>query len=447
MALVFIFGVIAAAIFFYFEVNETSEDIGERWLQGQAHDLLAGLRLERERDVIITPPPDWAAVYGQVGSGFSFTLYDANGVPVAVSENLADPLPFLAVPEAEIFGETWFSGVGAGQRATLAARAPEGYILVVGRDRPDLEMLAESFLVEESLEQFVIFVPFLLGSLLLIWLVSGWSLRPLSHASKDAAAIGPANLSARIETHRLPAEVRPLVDAVNGALERLAHAYLAERRLTANAAHELRTPLAVLSLRLQRARGGAVDWPEIEKDVARLTRIVAQLMDLARKDSSARTSNLSDTKVNLARVLREAAAQVLPLAEDADRSLDVDAFEAVEILGHGDDLRDMIVNLLYNALVHGMGDISLTLRIESCDGVRQAVIEVEDDGPGLPDDFKGVAFDRFRKGQSSSAGAGLGLSIVRQVARNHGGDAAFPPGPGSRVRVTLPLMKVAGDSA
>src|SRR3546814_18082385 len=87
----------------------------------------------------------------------------------------------------------------------------------------------------------------------------------------------------RLTADGLPGEIRPLVDAVNGALDRLADAYAAERRLTADAAHELRTPLAVLSLRLQRARlDGAIDWPAIEREMARMGRLVGQTLALAR---------------------------------------------------------------------------------------------------------------------------------------------------------------------
>jgi len=308
-------------------------------------------------------------------------------------------------------------------------------------------MLVESLLLEESFEQFIVFVPFLIGSLLLIWLVSGWSLRPLSFASKEAATIGPANLTARIRTDRLPAEVRPLVEAVNDGLERLGRAYLAERRLTADAAHELRTPLAVLSLRLQRARDGAVDWAGIENDLASLKRIIGQLMDLARKESAAHSLEMAETRINLARIAREAAAQLLPLAEQAGRTLELVAPKRLEIVGHADDLRDMLINLLDNALEHGEGTITLSLRLDGNGTGAQAIIEVRDEGPGPPAALKEAAFDRFHKGSASTRGAGLGLAIVRQVARNHGGDAGFLPGAGGRVRVSLPLKDVTNGAS
>ena len=175
----------------------------------------------------------------------------------------------------------------------------------------------------------------------LVWLIGGWSLRPLARASRQAAAIGPANPTGRLYTNELPREIRPLVKAVNGALERLDqayaaqrqlverldHAYAAQRQLTADAAHELRTPLAVLSLRLQQAKlDAAADWPAMERDLAQMSRLVGQLLELARVEDPARLGDSAGLgPVNLARLAREAAAMVLPLAEERERPLEVEA--------------------------------------------------------------------------------------------------------------------------
>jgi two-component system sensor histidine kinase QseC len=273
----------------------------------------------------------------------------------------------------------------------------------------------------------------------LIWLVSIWSLRPLSRASEEAALAGPEHPGVRISAHRLPTEIRPLVAAVNGALDRLEAAFEAERRFTANAAHELRTPLSILSLRLQQARReGAPDWDAVERDVGQMTRLVAQLLDLARKEQVAhRPDDAEFQPVNLSRIAREAAATILPLAEAAGRPLRVDLPQALPVRGRPDDLRDMIVNLLENAIIHGAGGITLTGGLAG-GAPAQALLEVADEGQGVPDALREMLFERFRKAVPGSSGTGLGLAIVREVARAHGGHAAFQPGPTTRVRITLP---------
>ncbi len=272
----------------------------------------------------------------------------------------------------------------------------------------------------------------------LIWVVSAWSLAPLSRASREAREAGPGHPGARISSAHLPTEIRPLVDAVNGALERLEAAFAAERQFTAHAAHELRTPLAVLTLRLQRARteGNALDWPGVERDLDQMTRLVGQLLDLARKQAGHGGQDMRP--VNLSRVAREAAGAILPLAEAAGRELIVELPEAMSVRGRDGDLRDMVTNVLENALVHGQGAIRLSGSVQA----GLAAIRVADEGVGVPEALHAVLFERFRKAQSGSPGTGLGLAIVREVARSHGGGAAFEPGPRCVLRVEVPLAEV-----
>jgi two-component system sensor histidine kinase QseC len=299
-----------------------------------------------------------------------------------------------------------------------------------------------SDLIREPYQDVSVLLPFSLGAIALIWLVSGWSLRHLAAASREAAVVGPSNPGARISTERLPWELRPLVDAVNEALDRLAEAYAAERRFVANAAHELRTPLAVLSLRLQRAKlDDAPDWSAIEQDLAQVNRLAGQLLDLARKEHARQAATTADGSVaNLSRIAREAAAAVVPLAEEAGRALEVELPASLQVRGRPDDLRDMVRNLLDNALVHGRGTVRLAGQVEVAHhGERQAWITVSDEGPGVPPELGEAAFDRFRKGSPASMGHGLGLAIVREVVHGHGGSVDFLPGPGCQVRVVLPV--------
>jgi two-component system sensor histidine kinase QseC len=292
-------------------------------------------------------------------------------------------------------------------------------------------------MLEEAIEILLLALPFLIVSVL-AWFIIGWSVAPISKASREAELVGPADPAARISDRGLPLEIQPLVGAVNGALDRLAGAYEAERRLTTDAAHELRTPLAVLSLRLQRARlDRRLDWPAIERDLAQMNRLVGQIVDLARKEAPGRAHRIDEQgQVNLARVAREVAATMLPLIEQAGRSIEVDAPAPVTVRGHAGDLYDMLRNLVDNALVHGRGVIRVRVAAGTPEG-SPAVVEVSDEGPGLPEALKTSLFGRFRKGIATTSGAGLGLAIVRQVARAHGGEARFQPGDRCVVRVSL----------
>lgn len=292
--------------------------------------------------------------------------------------------------------------------------------------------------VDEPYQDTLVLAGFTLPALILIWAVVGWSLRPLSRASEEAARIGPGHIDARLPRAGVPADILPLVDAVNGALDRMAGAFAAERRFTENAAHELRTPLAVLSLRLQRARdsGTPPDWPAIDADMAQLTRLVGQMMDLARKEHAGRAPPLA--LADPARLAREAAAQILPLAEARGRALDLRACPVPGIAVAADDVRDALVNLLENAVLHGAGAITLTVSAE--DGGVAFI--VADTGAGPPAALRHALFDRFAR-HGAAPGSGLGLAIVREVARTHGGRVGFLPGPACRVSLWLPRGQAA----
>ncbi len=274
--------------------------------------------------------------------------------------------------------------------------------------------------------------------LALIGLVTGWSLRPVLRASEEAAAVGPRHPHARIGTANLPSELSPLVEAVNQALDRLTLAYEAERRFTADAAHELRTPLAVLSLRLQRARSqpDGIEWLAIDADLAAMRRLIEGLLDLARKEAGRPLS----TNLNLPRIVREAAAHVEPLVRQAGRGLLVELPDQLEVPGNADDLRDVVRNLVENALAHGQGLIRIRLERQS----GQAVLDVSDEGPGIAKDVQETLFERFRKGAQSTSGSGLGLSIARAVIQAHGGHIKFEEASTCTIRMVLPQSIEAG---
>jgi len=440
MSLTFLLGLGGAMVYYYFEALAVGTHLDERTLQAQARELIEVLDVTEPGKIMTALPETLAKLYTGSDATSFYSLYDKAGKPVARSPNLTIDLPRIEAPSTGKIGHMSFINAEPGHIAALSVLVPDGYTLVVGRSRPDEDALAFT-LIEEGLEGlFIVLVPFVLISLLIIWLITEWSLRPVARASEQARTIGPGNATGRIATEWLPTEIRPLADAANGAVERLAMAYAVEKRLTADAAHELRTPLAVLNLRLQQAKmKNVVDWPTVEREIATLNKLVNQLLDLARKESAEHDRDAANMAlVNLSRLVREAAATVLPLAEQAGRTIEIDTPEGARVRGQPDDLRDMIRNLIENALFHGSGRVKVSIR-PVAEPAHGFAIEIEDEGVAVLDD---ALFTRFRKGNSSSQGTGLGLAIVRQVARNHGGEAAFVLGEAhTRIRVYLPTRQ------
>ena len=439
MMAVFALGLGAAVLSYRTEVHKITSDLRTRTLENQARELLEAVRVGGNGSLEVAPPADWQQVYSSPKRQFVYTVFDAAHRPLAWSANLDAPLPYIPVDSRGRLGPVELIGAGRARRAIVAARGPEGATILVARSDMDRDELVDS-LFEEGSEQLTVIAPFALLALALIWLISWWSLRPIARASREAARVGPRRPDMRISAGGLPQEIQPLVEAVNGALDRLSRAYATERRLTADAAHELRTPLAVLNLRLQRARlTGNTDWSAVERELAQMGRLVDQLLDLARKESLARERRTEELPVvNLSRVVREAAATVLPLMEATGRELIIDVPDTVQVRGNSDDLRDMVRNLLENAAVHGRGKV--TARIEaSAKSSDLVVIEVADEGAGVPAGQEESIFQRFRRLNVDTPGSGLGLAIVRHVARSHGGDAQFLPGVGCVV-VRLPAI-------
>jgi two-component system sensor histidine kinase QseC len=287
---------------------------------------------------------------------------------------------------------------------------------------------------DEPYQDALVLALFTIPALILVWLISSWSLSPLARISQQASDVGPRNPTARLSPTGLPAEIVPLVDAVNGALDRMTEAFETERRFTENAAHELRTPLAILTLRLQRARQtNEPDWPAIDRDLVHLTRLVTQMLDLARKQSARQNPSTPLPEINLARIAREACADIIPLVEAQHREIAITLPENLPFQADPDNFRDAIRNLLENAAIHGAGTITLESQTEP----SHLTLRITDEGPGPSPAESATAFNRFTK-SPRSPGTGLGLAIVREVIHAHQGTVAFVPNHTCCVEIRIP---------
>jgi two-component system sensor histidine kinase TctE len=420
LALLLVWALGAMAVLAFLDVQAASpgEVLEDASLATQARALSHGLRFDAAgRLSSVNPPARWREAY-RAPRGAFFTLYDPGGTAVARSPNLTAPLPLSPLAAGQGFSPLRL--VGPKQWLAITARAPGGYVLIAARANPG----AADQGLWDQLADFApaaIFVAIALIGLVVAWLVAAWSLRPLDRAAREAAAIGPERLAARLTTEGLPEEVRPLAEAVNQGLDRVAAAYAGEKRFTAEAAHALRTPLAVLDLRLQRAeQGGRIDWPAVRGDLAELSRLIAGLLALARADRA--EVFRTPTQVNLSRLAREAAAAFAPRLDADGRAIEVAAPEALIVLqGDAGELREMLFALIDNALTHGAGRVLVELhRLAGL-----VALSVSDQGAGVPAAAWESVFERFHKQDAVSPGAGLGLAIVRQIARGHGGEARF----------------------
>jgi len=282
-----------------------------------------------------------------------------------------------------------------------------------------------------------ILAPLLLLAVLaapLLWWIVGRALQPLADLGGQLAQRRPAALEP-LPLAGLPAELQPMVAALNDLLQRLQAAFEQQRALAADAAHALRTPLAAVTLQVQlaqraaegEARTGALQ--RLEAGVKRASHLVAQLLALARLDPDA--ARAPAAALDLAQLTREVADELAPLSSGADKTLQLELPPAAATLGHDSALKMALTNLLDNALRHTPPGGTVTLALIEDDGHWK--LAVSDTGPGLPADERERVFDRFYRGRDAKApGSGLGLAIVGDVARLHGGTTFIDDGPGGR---------------
>jgi len=277
----------------------------------------------------------------------------------------------------------------------------------------------------------------------LIWLLVGHGLAPVARLARTIASRSATSL-APLSADRLPEEVAPLVASLNGLLARLENSFGLQRRFAADAAHELRTPLTALGLQIQlleRAKNDAEHASAVARlreGVKRATRLVEQLLVMARLEPDA--ADQPADRVELGALANSVAHDFEPLAESRGVTLDVDAEENVATLGSEDALRILLSNLVDNAIRYTIPGGSIVVRVSSAAG--DSILEVADDGPGIPESERPRVFDRFyRVAGTEQPGSGLGLAIVRQVADLHRGRVELSAGLGGAglaVRVRFP---------
>jgi two-component system OmpR family sensor kinase len=311
---------------------------------------------------------------------------------------------------------------------------------------------------EQTLERLLLVEGLVIGGVLLVlgllsWLLVRVELRPLERIGRTADAIAAGDLSRRVEVAHPRSEVGRLGLALNAMLGNLEQAFAERtasedrlRRFLADASHELRTPLASIRGYAELFRIGAAREPEevekamrrIEEESERMGVLVEDLLTLARMDEV--REEIRDP-VDLAVLAEDAVADAR--AVDAERAIvlgDVD--EDVVVRGNADHLRQVLANLVRNALVHTPPDASVEVAVQRTDDGVQ--LRVSDNGPGLPDVDPEELFGRFWRAEGGRergrAGAGLGLAIVAAIVHAHGGQvhAENAPGGGAVFTVALP---------
>ena len=290
---------------------------------------------------------------------------------------------------------------------------------------------------------------------LIVWFVVGRGLLPLQRLARVLDARKPEALDP-LPDMTLPDEVRPLAQALNGLLGRLGQSLDAQKAFVADAAHELRTPLAALRIQVQlleRARdseGRDDALRDLKQGVDRATRLVEQLLALARSDPGGDAAGVARVRVDLTSMLLDCVAAHASIAQGKRIDLGVGERASAALDGDAASLRVMLNNVLDNAIKYTPegGRIDVCLRRIDIHGAPHAHVVVVDTGPGIPASERERVFDRFYRSAAvtgNSPGSGLGLAIVRRIAERHRAQVTLSGGDndiGLRVTIDFPLAAV-----
>ena len=355
---------------------------------------------------------------------------------------------YFNVPSNESGGPAW---------RVRAFVTGDGTLLVVADQLSEVERT----LHHQARVDFAVTGLALLGVVVLGFWFIRLSLRPLAEMEETAAAIADGDLSRRVPGDSEATEVGRLARTLNIMLTRIQEAFAARdaterqlrqseerlRRFVADASHELRTPVAAVGAYAELFDRGAANRPEdlarvltgIRSETARMGELVEDLLLLARLDEGRPMEREPVELVGLAAESVDAAAAVGP-----EWPVRLEANDTVEVIGDAARLRQVIDNLLANVRAHSPAGTATVVRVGARD--PSGVVEVSDNGPGLPEDSEGRVFERFYRADPSrsrsNGGAGLGLAIVAAIVAAHGGsvNATPTPGGGATFTIWLPLV-------
>ncbi len=295
------------------------------------------------------------------------------------------------------------------------------------------------YIVDDVLRQFLLYgLVIVLPLLLLLLLVDAWiirrALRPVTQASALVRTLNPQRLDIRVPEPQLPSEVRPFASAINAALDRVVDSYRAQRDFTADAAHELRTPIALARMRIEAVADDTLR-ADLKRDLDQLGRIVGQLLEIAELDGALPNT---DAAVDLHAVAADVVSAIAPLAFDRRQSIALTGADApVTVRGNAEMIGRALKGLVENAIAHTAAGTTIEVDVQP-DGT----ISVIDDGPGIKESDQDLVFRRFWRGdRSATSSSGLGLAIVARIADSHRAKVTLQTRAGETIfRIRFPLL-------
>ena len=432
LAVVMFGAVVLAALAVAWRTIVTVHDLDDSALQQQVRLVASNLPPDRAGDTAIAIP-DGVALPFQASDGDNvFIVYNKDRRLLATSDMVkaGQAAPFLPRPFTGGFFRV--PPLGDHPHGMVGLAVPTGgrwVVVLQGREQTDV--LVDSLLAHFLVASVWLLVPIGLMTVGVSLVTLRRGLRPLMRASAAAASVGSTQPGVRLPIADLPREVTPLVEAVNAALTRLEQTIEAQRTFMAQAAHGLRTPLAVLTARLDSLQD-AREVEALRHDTDRMTRLVGQLLRMARLESLP----LEVTGVvDVHGVAVEAIGDLAPLGLRCGVDLALSTTGAVRVHGNHAALVLAVSNLIENAIAYAPSGSVVEVEIAA-----PGTITVLDRGPGVAPAHQARILLPFERGpEAREGGAGLGLAIVGEIVAAHFGTLSVGARPGGGAAFTLSL--------
>ncbi|HEX5280137.1 MAG TPA: ATP-binding protein [Micropepsaceae bacterium] len=432
LALAGVFGAITFAV--WFVLGATANNFEQRLLLDHATTVAQYLQLNADRWTVDLPP-DLAALYGRGYGGYALAIIDENGRVVSSSLPRREALFAPDIPpQAPAFfqqrsGKAAFYGIDFPVR-----KGNRSATIEVAQDLANADVIVDDVVAGFVSRLAWVVLPMFALLLALDVLIVRRALKPITTASQRARKIHPGTIGLRLPDTGLPDEVLPLVVAVNEALDRLERGFQMQRDLTADAAHELRTPLAILMTMIDVSADQKLA-AELRPQILGMSRIVGQLLELAELESS--TIGEEDA-ADLRAVCCEAVSLMAPVALAQGKTIELNAPSApVWVQGNAELLFRAVRNLVENAIRYTAAATAVEV-----DVLASGAVTVKDRGPGVPPKERELIFRRFwRQDRRGGPNAGLGLSIVQRAIQIHGGNVGVGEreGGGAVFSIALPV--------
>ena len=424
----------------YYLLDQAANNLHRDALRSQAFTISSFLRPQPDGGLVLDIPPDVQPLYSGNYGLYAYAVLDAEGRVVFSSRPDGGP---LFTPDEQSVND-WFIRRRSSGAMLFGVSVPRAigermYYVQVGQDLAHRDVIIDDVVASFFPRVAWITFPILLLLLLIDIMIFRRALDPVREASTTAAAIGPQRTEVRLPEQSMPTEISPLVHAVNQALDRLEAGFRAQRDFTADMAHELRTPLAIVRARVDSLEPGPIR-EALRADLVNMTRTVNQVLDIAELENFIVAT---DAKADLHEVCAEAVSLMAPLAVELGKTIALTGEPGpVWVRGQAEALFRAVRNLIENALRHTQAGLSIEVEVLK-DGVR-----VLDDGPGVPDADRESIFRRFwRRDRTSGNSRGLGLAIVARVAEAHDGSVTVNNRPEGGAIFTLRLRPAAGLTA